>query len=202
MRNRSAISYGLAGMFMFAALFGFLSSAQQIYVGIYGLGVYFPIAFAGVAALMALASFTNSKIVARLGMRHLSHGAVLVFTGASGVLTALALAAPVPFWQFLPMLAIVMSCFGWAASNMNSLSMEPLGAVAGTASSVFGFIQTVGGVVIGGLIGQRFDGTIVPVSAGYFVMGLCSLACVLVAEHGRLFNDAAHEDAGASAATL
>ena len=48
---------------------------------------------------------------------------------------------------------IVQFVFGWAASNMNSLSMEPLGAVAGTAASVFGFIQTVGGALLGTMIG-------------------------------------------------
>jgi DHA1 family bicyclomycin/chloramphenicol resistance-like MFS transporter len=67
---------------------------------------------------------------------------------------ALALRGYVPFWLFLPLLAAIMSCFGWAAANMNSLSMEPLGAVAGTASSTFGFIQIVGGALIGGFIGQ------------------------------------------------
>ena len=52
----------------------------------------------------------------------------------------------VPFLVFFPILATCCFMFGWASSNMNALSMEPLGAVAGTASSVFGFIQTVGGV--------------------------------------------------------
>jgi DHA1 family bicyclomycin/chloramphenicol resistance-like MFS transporter len=70
---------------------------------------------------------------------------------------------------------------------MNSLSMEPLGAVAGTASSVFGFIQTVGGALIGSFIGQQFDGTVVPVATGYFAMGTLAIVCVLVAERGRLF---------------
>lgn len=186
-RNRPAFAYGLAGMFMFASLFGFLTSAEQIYVGIYGLGPCFPVAFAGVAALMGLASFTNSRLVSAIGMRRLSHSAVVVFTVGSGLLMVLALEGPVPFWAFLPLLAIVMSCFGWAAANMNSLSMEPLGAVAGTASSVFGFIQTVGGVLIGGYVGQQFDGTIVPVAVGYFAMGVCTLVAVLVAEGGRLF---------------
>ena len=47
--------------------------------------------------------------------------------------------------------SIIQFIFGWAASNMNSLSMEPLGAVAGTAAAVFGFIQTVGGALLGTL---------------------------------------------------
>src|SRR5687768_15721444 len=44
--NRAAFAYGMAGTFLFGALFGFISSSQQVYVDIYGLGVYFPVAFA------------------------------------------------------------------------------------------------------------------------------------------------------------
>jgi DHA1 family bicyclomycin/chloramphenicol resistance-like MFS transporter len=185
--NRVAISYGLAGMFLFGALFGFISSSQQIYVDIYGLGVWFPAAFAGVAALMAVSSFTNSRIVRRLGMRRISHGAVLVFTIGSAVWLAFASAGYLPFPLFFGLLCIIMFSFGWAASNMNSLSMEPLGAVAGTAASVFGFIQTVGGAVIGSYIGQMFDGTTIPTAMGYFSMGVLTLICILVAEQGKLF---------------
>lgn len=195
--NRVAFCYGLAGMFTFAALFGFISSSQQIYVDIYGLGVYFPVAFAAVAALMAVSSFTNSKIVSRVGMRRLSHGAMLVFTGMSAIWLVLALLNLLPIWLFLPILSVIMFCFGWAASNMNSLSMEPLGSVAGTASSVFGFIQTVGGALIGSFIGQQFNGTVVPVAGGYFAMGVLSLVFILIAENGRLFGvgtENAHTD--------
>ena len=201
--NRVAFSYGLAGMFLFAALFGFISSAQQVYVDIYGLGVYFPVAFAAMAALMSVSSFTNSRIVSRLGMRRLSHFAILVFTGVAAIWLGLSIAGFMPLWLFFPLLAIIMFAFGWAASNMNSLSMEPLGAVAGTASSVFGFIQTVGGAVIGSFIGQQFNGTVVPVAAGYFIMGALTLICVLVAENGKLFGvgtEYAHTDMSQHAA--
>lgn len=185
--NRVAFFYGLAGMFLFGALFGFITSAQQIYVDIYGLGVYFPVAFAAMAGLMAVSSFTNSRVVRRLGMRRLSHGAILVFTIGAGVWLALALMGFMPLWLFFSLLAIIMFCFGWASSNMNSLSMEPLGKVAGTAASVFGFIQTVGGALIGSYTGQHFDGTTVPAASGYFAMGALALICILIAEKGRLF---------------
>ena len=52
---------------------------------------------------------------------------------------------------------------------------------------MFGFIQTVGGALIGSYIGQQFDGTTVPAATGYFVMGVLALICILVAEKGRLF---------------
>lgn len=185
--NRVAFAYGLAGMFLFGALFGFISTSQQIYVDIYGLGVYFPVAFAAMAGLMSISSFLNSRIVARFGMRRLSHFAVLMFTGVSGIWLALSFTGFMPLWLFFSLLAVIMFMFGWAASNMNSLSMEPLGAVAGTASSVFGFVQTVGGALIGGYIGQHFDGTVTPTAMGYFAMGALAIICILVAENGKLF---------------
>lgn len=77
---------------------------------------------------------------------------------------------------------VIQFFFGWAASNMNSLSMEPLGNVAGTAASVFGFTQTVGGALIGTFIGQHYDGTLVPNAMGYASMGALVLICVLIAE--------------------
>jgi DHA1 family bicyclomycin/chloramphenicol resistance-like MFS transporter len=65
--------------------------------------------------------------------------------------------------------------------------MEPLGKVAGTAASVFGFTQTVGGALIGTYIGQHFDGTLLPNALGYASMGTAVLICVLIAEKGKLF---------------
>jgi MFS transporter, DHA1 family, multidrug resistance protein len=185
--NRLALWYALAGTCTFGALFGFISTAQQIYVDIYGLGVWFPAAFAFVAALMAVAAFLNSRIVRRFGMRRISHFALLTFTALSGVLLLISLSGQPSLWVFLGLLSGVMFMFGWAASNMNSLSLQPLGAVAGTASSVFGFIQTIGGAILGGFVGQQFNGTVVPTVAGYFVLGALAVSCVLVAERGRLF---------------
>jgi DHA1 family bicyclomycin/chloramphenicol resistance-like MFS transporter len=197
--NRTAFWYAMAGTFTFGALFGFISTAQQIYVDIYGLGVWFPAAFAFVAALMAVSSFLNSRIVRRYGMRRISHLALVAFTGVSGLLLAVSLRGTPPLPVFLGLLSVVMFMFGWAASNMNSLSLQPLGAVAGTASSVFGLIQTVGGALLGGFVGQQFNGTVVPTVAGYFALGAGALICVLIAERGRLFR--LGEDAGAAGAS-
>ncbi|HHY48881.1 MAG TPA: multidrug effflux MFS transporter [Alphaproteobacteria bacterium] len=185
--NRTAFFYGLAGTFLFGAMFGFITASQQIFVEIYGLGPYFPVAFAGMAGTVAIAQFINSRVVRRIGMRRLSHFAIIVYLSMSLVWLVLALIAPMPLAVFFGLLLIIQFAFGWAASNMNSLSMEPLGAVAGTAASVFGFMQTVGGAVLGTLIGQQFNGTLVPNAVGYVLMGSLVLSCVLIAEKGRLF---------------
>lgn len=187
--NRVALCYTLASTFIFGALFGFINSAQQIYVGIYELGVWFPVAFAGVAAFMALSSFVNARLVGRFGMRPLSHGALVGFLTVNTIWLACTLAWPghVPFPIFIILFALAMFQFGWIGSNFNSLAMEPLGHVAGTASSVLGFMGTAGGAVIGGAIGQAFNGTALPLVLGFFSVGVIGLVFVLIAERGKLF---------------
>ena len=187
MTNRLSLWYTLATSIIFGALFGFINSSQQVYVGIYGLGVWFPVMFAAVAGLMSVASFTNSRLVMRLGMRRLSHGALIGFTSVSALMSILAAMGPVPFPLFLGLFATVMVFFGAIGSNFNAIGMEPLGHLAGTASSVQGFFQTVGGALVGAAIGQMFDDTVLPLSLGFFTVGALALVCVLIAEKGKLF---------------
>ncbi len=192
--NRMALFYTLATSVIFGALFGFINSAQQVLVGIYGLGVWFPVVFAGFAGLMAVASFTNSRLVWRFGMRALSHAALLGFTLASFVWMCASLAGPLPLPIFVVLYAAAMFQFGVIFANFNAMAMEPLGHVAGTASSVLGFVQTITGGVIGAVIGQAFDGTVTPLAVGFFAVGVLALVFVLFAEGGRLFKP--HNPAG------
>ena len=67
------------------------------------------------------------------------------------------------------------------------MAMDPVGDIAGSASSVQGFLSTCIGAAIGATIGQLFDGTTLPLAIGFLGCGLLSLAAVLFAEHGRLF---------------
>jgi DHA1 family bicyclomycin/chloramphenicol resistance-like MFS transporter len=82
---------------------------------------------------------------------------------------------------------LTMFCFGLVGSNFGSMAMAPVGHIAGTASSVQGFISTTGGALIGLAIGQSFNGSTVPVAAGFFILGILAILVVLVTERGRLF---------------
>jgi DHA1 family bicyclomycin/chloramphenicol resistance-like MFS transporter len=185
--NRVALCYTLASAFIFGALFGFINSAQQIYVGIYELGAWFPVAFAAVAVFMAVASYLNSRLVGRFGMRPISHGALIGFMAVSALWFVLSLFGTIPFALFLLLFALAMFQFGLIGSNFNALAMEPLGHVAGTASSVLGFMGTAGGGFIGAVLGQAFDGTTTPLGAGFLGVSLVGLLFVIIAEKGKLF---------------
>jgi DHA1 family bicyclomycin/chloramphenicol resistance-like MFS transporter len=63
--------------------------------------------------------------------------------------------------------------------------------VAGTASSVQGFVTTVGAAVLGFYVGQHFDGTVRPLMIGFFVCAVAGLIVVLITEKGRLFQPTA-----------
>ncbi|MBL8579530.1 MAG: multidrug effflux MFS transporter [Mesorhizobium sp.] len=190
--NRVSLCYMLATTAIFGALFGFINSAQQVYVGIYGLGVWFPVLFAAVAGMMAVSSFVNSRLVGRFGMRKLSHGALVGFIAVTSLWFVLSLFGQLPIYVFVPLFAAAMLQFGWIGSNFNSIAMEPLGHLAGTASSVQGFTQTLGGGVIGATIGQLFDGTTTPLAAGFCAVSLVALVFVLIAERGKLFQSHSH----------
>ncbi|WP_173931623.1 multidrug effflux MFS transporter [Chelativorans sp. Marseille-P2723] len=185
--NRVALCYTLASTAIFGALFGFINSAQQIYVEIYDLGDWFPLLFAIGAGLMAISSFTNARLVGRLGMRLLSHGALIGFLTVNGIWLALTLISPVSFPVFFVLFALSMFQFGWVGANFNAIAMEPLGHVAGTAAAIQGFVTTLGGGVLGALIGQAFDGTLTPLAAGYFGVAAIALVFVLIGERGKLF---------------
>lgn len=185
--NRAAMMYGIAPGVILGALFGFLNTVQPIYTEIYGLGTLFPFAFGAVALVMAGSSFLNSRLVGRFGMRRLSHAALLGFIVLSGFWFFISLFGVIPLWLFMLTIASLMFLFGFIANNFNALAMDPLGEVAGTASSVFGFLQTAGGAIAGAFIGQFYNGSVTPIALGYLVLGVIALAMVLFAERGVLF---------------
>ncbi len=183
---RQTVGYALAAGVFFGALFGFIGSAQQILAELYGLGAWFPLAFGGVAVAIALANLVNALLVERLGMRALSHGAVIVFTLLSAALAALSLAGPPPLWLFMALLGAAMMLVGLTFANFNALAMEPMGAAAGIASSLIGGATTLIGASLGFVIARAYDGSITPLAVGYTLCGAGCLALLLVTERGRL----------------
>ncbi|POF29772.1 multidrug effflux MFS transporter [Roseibium marinum] len=186
--TRVSLGYTVGTAFIFGGLFSFLAMSQQIFVDIFGLGTLFPIVFAVIAITMALASFMNSQLVEAIGMRRLSHTAAVVYTVTGMTIYLLAALGYENFWIFLALVTVIMTTFGFIGANFNTMAMEPLGAIAGTASSVIGFISTLGGALLGYVMGQLFDGTTQPLGLAYTVYGLCAIGCILYAERGRMFH--------------
>jgi MFS transporter, DHA1 family, multidrug resistance protein len=176
--NRVSLSYILATALIFGALIGFLTSSQQIYVEHFKMGAWFPVFFAVGGICSALGGFLNSQIVTRYGMARLSHGALLMFVGLSVLMLLLGYFNLINVWLFLALSCLLFSTFSLIMSNFGALAMMPLGEVAGTAASTQGFLQMIIGAALGAMIGQFYNGTIVPLAFGFVI--LSTLAAVLI----------------------
>jgi MFS transporter, DHA1 family, multidrug resistance protein len=185
--HRTAGAYMLAGGLAQGAMIGFLSSSQQIFEHVFGAADIFAFCFAFVAIGMALANFTNSRIVERFGARRVSQTANILFILLAAIQFGASYWFPASLPLFLILLTGNMAFMGFIGSNFGSIAMQPFGAFAGTASSFQNFVRSVISVGIGGLIGQSFEGSVAPIIAGFFLCGVASLLFVLWGERGKLF---------------
>ena len=185
--NRQTIGYALAAAGVQGTLFGYVFSSEQVFTEIYHLGHYFPVAFAAIAIGIALAGFLNSRLVIRLGMRVISHTALVVYALVAAVMLVAASLHVLPLPLYMALSTLALFTFGLMMSNFTALAMEPQGHIAGTASSLYGSITTLIGIGVGVTLGQLYDGTLLPFAIGSLICTLASVAIVLVTERGRMF---------------
>lgn len=185
--DRYSIGYTLASTALLGGLYGFINSIQQIVFDIFRRPDLLVPLFAGVAGTMAAANLLNSRIVMRLGTRRISHTALVTLIALAGAHLLVIRAGWETLASFAILQALMMGCFGLSTSNFSAMAMENMGGIAGTASSVQGFITVTGGAFVGAVIGQSFDGTTVPLYLGFFIAGLTALAVVALVERGRMF---------------
>jgi MFS transporter, DHA1 family, multidrug resistance protein len=185
--NRCSLGYTLALSMSFGAMLGFVGSAQQLFTDVFRAEDVFPLVFAFIAGSMGLASYLNSRIVLRLGSRRVSHAALMGYIAIGGAHLLSSEFIGETLVSFALFQFAIMFCAGLMGSNFGAMAMEPMGAIAGTASSVQGTISTLIAATIGIVVGQSFNATSIPVVMGFFGGGIGALIAVLYAEHGRLF---------------
>ncbi|MET3826070.1 DHA1 family bicyclomycin/chloramphenicol resistance-like MFS transporter [Sphingomonas sp. PvP055] len=185
--NRDSAGYAVAASLTFGGIIAFVASSQQIFVEEFHAGDRFTILFAVCAFSMGCASFANSRLVERLGTRLISQAAVFGLIGLSVLHLGVIALGDETLVTYMIFQALSMTCIGLCGSNFGAMAMEPVGHIAGTASSVQGFIVSVGAVLVGSAIGQSYNGTTLPLAIGYLAIGVAVLLLILVIENGKLF---------------
>ncbi|MBI1365050.1 MAG: MFS transporter [Alphaproteobacteria bacterium] len=186
-RNRIAIGYTLIAALTFGALFGYVSASEQIFVDTFGLGDRFPLAFAAVAGALACATLSNARLVGRVGMRRLLHGALLAFVLANLIHLAIVATIGDSLAFFILFTGVSFFALGLIGPNASALALEPMGHMAGAAAAANGFAGTTVAGLLGGIIGRLYDGTTLPIVAGFALLGIAAFAVALWTEKGRLF---------------
>ena len=155
---------------LFAGLFGFLSTIQQIFDQSFGRASEFPLWFAAIALISGSASLLNAALVVRLGMRRMVRTALAVQIVASGLMAVITLGDLVPVAAQFPIFVVwttgVFFMTGLTLGNINAIALEPMGHIAGMAASVTTAIATVAAVVVAIPLGLSFDGTPGPLALG------------------------------------
>jgi DHA1 family bicyclomycin/chloramphenicol resistance-like MFS transporter len=184
--NRVTICYTIAAGFVFGAFLGYLTSAQQILQEQYALGARFTLYFSLLAVAIGGASLANARLVMRYGMRPLSHWSLWGIFGISVAFMGISAASSGHPPLVLLMTYLMASFFGIGLlfGNLTALAMQPLGAIAGTGSAVVGATSMLISLSLGTIIGQTYDGTVVPLVAGFAVLSLCSIGVARLAEPG------------------
>ena len=168
----------------FGALLGYIGSVQQVIFDVFHRPGLMGLAFACIALPMALSSWLNSRLVMRFGSRRLLLAALATFTSFAALHLVVALTVGETIWSFVALQALTTGWSGLVGSNAGALAMEPLGHIAGTASALQGLISTVGAALIGLAIGQLFNGTTVPLIAGFVCCGTLAMAVAWWANAG------------------
>ena len=185
--ERQSLGYTLATTISFSGLVAYISSIQQIVFDAFHAGRFIGLVFASIAAPMALASWLNSRVVGRFGLRRVGHSAALAFMAVTGIHAAIALAGLESLGVFIILQALTMACFAFTSSNLGTLAMEHMAPIAGTASSVQGVVGTVGAALIGFAIGQQFNGTAIPFVVGTALCAAGGFLLIVLTEPKRLF---------------
>lgn len=192
--SRATAGYVFGGALVFGALFGFINSAQQLIGEAFGAGERFPLIFALCAVAMAIANWSNSRIVERFGARRVSHSAILAFILVAAAQLYYAWQPDESLAVFVPLMAANMSLLGFIGANFGSIAMQPFRHIAGAASSAQSFARGGIGAALGAGIGFAYDGTARPLAAALLFSALACLALVLYSERGRLFGPPVAED--------
>ena len=196
--DRASVGYTVGITCMSCVVMGFLTSVQPIFADTFHHPEWLPGGFAVMAGTMATASLVNSRIVMRWGMRRIGHAALFGLTAIAAGHAVIALTGRETIFTFVALQSAMMACFSLTTANFSAMAMENVGEVAGTASSLQGSFSTVVSALVGGLIGQDFNGTTVPLYVGVTLAGLTALVAVFIAEKGRFF--LAHHDPAIGAA--
>jgi len=162
---------------IFAGLLLHISTAQSIFQEVYQTGNRFPLFFAMLAIGSSIISFSNGKIVQRVGMLPcvVSALSVLLLTSCVLLIVSLFFDGVPPFALFMGLGMVMFSCLGMVFGNVNAMAMEPLGKMAGLGASLISSLSSLIAIVLSASVGQFYNFTAVPLASGFVLFSFIAL---------------------------
>jgi DHA1 family bicyclomycin/chloramphenicol resistance-like MFS transporter len=176
LRDRHFIGTVLIGTCGMASFFLYLSNSPYVMIEHYHLSPRgFSLLFSVNAASFFVAAQFNSTLAMRMGLKTLVRRASTGFALAMLVLLGLFAAGVDHLVVMVVLLCTAYACLGMTVPTSSVLALEEHGEIAGTASSLIGFLQFGLGSVVMAFSGTFANGQPLPMIAG---ITLCALLCV------------------------
>jgi len=178
--NRVFLRYTGITTVLFTALSSYVASSEHIVGEIYGRPKLFAWIFASMGLLMAFCTLMNSRLSSRYGARRTIRWLLIIYTLVGGLLLLLTstLGDPPGMPLFFVAVAILMGINLAVEPNSSALAMEPMGNMAGMASSVYGTCFFFIGSAMGSVISHLLVSGVFPLVLSYFVIGLIAVLLV------------------------
>ena len=178
--HRKTIRFTVAAGFSFGGLVSYLSSAQFIFQDIYQTGDWFSVLFGSTAASIAISSLVNARYVKRFGMEVICKIAFSMQIVWSGLFCLYDFSGfEITLMDWLIYIVPILFLMGLTFGNLQSVAMEPMGAIAGTASTVIGSLMTAISLGVGVIFSQFMVGqSASPLIVTFFVTGLVALLLI------------------------
>lgn len=182
-RNRRTMAFTLVTSLTFGSMASYLGRTQPLIADLYGHGKLFPVIFGLVASVMAIMTLANSRLIPRFGIQNMLTGATTALLGFTGLLVVAVLLTDgkPPLVLLCVLLACIMGSKGLVMPNANTAAMQPMGAVAGTASSIIGVTTSLIGAVLSGAVTRIYDPTARTLAIAMFVFAIASAGFVAYA---------------------
>ncbi|WP_417820371.1 multidrug effflux MFS transporter [Terasakiella sp.] len=182
--NRRSCGYMIVGGLAFSCLVAYLNTAKLLYADIFQIDELFPLYFGMLALFVGAASIVNGKMVVKYGMRSMMKFALIAMILSSGsfFFYLYFTSGHPPFVLFMVSMASIFFFMGILFGNANAMAMEPVGHIAGVASSIIGAGTTFVSMSLGALVGQFYDQTLLPLIGGYFALALSAYVIMSMIE--------------------
>lgn len=187
--TRTTLLFTVAATMTYGAFFPWLGSSITMIEGIYGRDDpgQFARWFGLNAVLMMVSILSGERLVNRFGSYRvlLVQSVLSVLAAVAYVVVALAADGVPDFLVWFALASLLTGLGAAAAPLMQTLAMEPMGAIAGTAASVTGVALFAVGALLGWVIDRQINDTVTAFGVGFLAYGVIGLVAVVTAGSGR-----------------
>jgi len=179
-KNRAFRGYGGIMALVFGGLFSFVSGSSFVIIEVLHVApAHFGYAFVCMVAGLASGSAVVGRLTRILRPAETVGIGVAAMTAATAVMAALAWMRVETLWAVLAPVAVYGMGTGIVLPTCMASSIGPFPRLAGSASSLIGFLQGLFGASSGWIVGALHDGTTRGVATAMFGFALASAALYL-----------------------